>query len=379
MFLRRIFAIAEKETKQLLRDRITFGMVVMIPLIQLLLFGYAINTNVRLIPVAVVDLSNSTIGRIIVEDIKATAVVSFVDFYTSVQEAEQAITEGRVRAVLILPSDLAHRVAHQQTVGQWIVDGSDTMVSSALLQLRNMPLPAPKNQAVKSKPQFEVALYFNPERRAAVNIVPGLLGIILTMTMILFTSAAIVRELNELSRDLNRPMGRLSRGTRQKINLIQGLQHRPKLLILDEPTEGLDPFAKRALFELLRRAKARGTTIFFSSHVLSELEGICDEVTLIRRGKLVDLFGLDGGRESTIHRVRLRLQDGDRGPSVARLVDRLQTDVGATSLNEANGTLSFHVIALSPLLILLADLPVAELTITPLSLEERVMPHYGLC
>ena len=194
MFLRRIFAIAEKETKQLLRDRITFGMVVMIPLIQLLLFGYAINTNVRLIPVAVVDLSNSTIGRIIVEDIKATAVVSFVDFYTSVQEAEQAITEGRVRAVLILPSDLAHRVAHQQTVGQWIVDGSDTMVSSALLQLRNMPLPAPKNQAVKSKPQFEVALYFNPERRSAVNIVPGLLGIILTMTMILFTSAAIVRE-----------------------------------------------------------------------------------------------------------------------------------------------------------------------------------------
>ena len=179
-------------------------------------------------------------------------------------------------------------------------------------------------------------------------------------------------------RDLNRPMGRLSRGTRQKINLIQGLQHRPKLLILDEPTEGLDPFAKRALFELLRRAKARGTTIFFSSHVLSELEGICDEVALIRRGKLVDLFGLDGGRESTIHRVRLRLQDGDRGPSVARLVDRLQTDVGATSLNEANGTLSFHVIALSPLLILLADLPVAELTITPLSLEERVMPHYGL-
>ena len=71
MFLRRIFAIAEKETKQLLRDRITFGMVVMIPLIQLLLFGYAITTNVRLIPVAVVDLSNSTIGRIIVEDIKA--------------------------------------------------------------------------------------------------------------------------------------------------------------------------------------------------------------------------------------------------------------------------------------------------------------------
>ncbi|MDN3640713.1 ABC transporter permease [Simiduia curdlanivorans] len=194
MFLRRIFAIAQKEAKQLLRDRITFGMVVMIPLIQLLLFGYAINTDVREIPVAIVDQSNSTIGRIIVEDIKATEVVEVVDFYSSVQQAEQAITEGRVRAVLILPGDLAHRIAHKQVVGQWLVDGSDTMVSSALLQLRNMPLPSPKNQAIKSKPNFEVALYFNPERRSAVNIVPGLLGIILTMTMILFTSAAIVRE-----------------------------------------------------------------------------------------------------------------------------------------------------------------------------------------
>jgi ABC-2 type transport system ATP-binding protein len=82
-------------------------------------------------------------------------------------------------------------------------------------------------------------------------------------------------------------MGRLSRGTRQKINIVQGMQHRPDLLILDEPTEGLDPLAKRALFGLLQRSARRGATIFFSSHVLSEVEDLCDRVALIRGGRLV--------------------------------------------------------------------------------------------
>ena len=194
MHYRRIQAIATKETRQLLRDRITFGMVVMIPLIQLILFGFAINTNVRNIPVAVFDQSHSALGRRIVEDFKATGVIEITELLSSIQSAQQALTEGRVRGVLILPPDLTHRVVHQHSAGQWLVDGSDTMVSSALLQLRNMPLPSAKTPQSRSIPNFEVALFFNPERRSAVNIVPGLLGIILTMTMILFTSAAIVRE-----------------------------------------------------------------------------------------------------------------------------------------------------------------------------------------
>ncbi|MFN3333072.1 MAG: ABC transporter ATP-binding protein, partial [Caldilinea sp.] len=74
------------------------------------------------------------------------------------------------------------------------------------------------------------------------------------------------------TQELRQPMAQLSRGTRQKINIVQGMQHRPDLLILDEPTEGLDPLAKRALFNLLRETHVRGATIFFSSHVLSEVE-----------------------------------------------------------------------------------------------------------
>ncbi len=193
--LYRMKAIMVKEFRQLSRDRITFGMVVMIPLIQLLLFGYAINTDIRDIPVAVVDQSESTAGRILTESVKVTQVVSVTQRYATAEEAEQAIQDGIVRAALILPDDLTQRMAQGRPLGQWIVDGSDTMISAAILGLQTMPLTDFDFQIrPKSTQTFEVALYYNPSRRSAVNIVPGLLGVILTMTMILFTSAAIVRE-----------------------------------------------------------------------------------------------------------------------------------------------------------------------------------------
>lgn len=192
---KRMKAVMVKEIRQLSRDRITFGMVVMIPLIQLLLFGFAINTDVRNIPVAIVDQSNSVAGRMIVESVKVTQVIEIKRQYSSPQEAELAIQQGEVRAALILPSDLTQRAMQGRELGQWIVDGSDTMISAAILGLQTMPLT---DLDIEIRPPiektFEVALYFNPTQRSAVNIIPGLLGVILTMTMILFTSAAIVRE-----------------------------------------------------------------------------------------------------------------------------------------------------------------------------------------
>ena len=190
----RMKAIVIKEFRQLSRDRITFAMVVMIPLIQLVLFGYAINTDVRNIPVAVVDQSHSAVGRVITASVRATQVVNVTSQYPTAAEAEQAIIQGIVKAALVLPSDLSQRIEQGRTVGQWLVDGSDTMISTALLQLRNMPLQELVDYQPRGESTFDVALFFNPSRRSAVNIVPGLLGVILTMTMILFTSAAIVRE-----------------------------------------------------------------------------------------------------------------------------------------------------------------------------------------
>nr|WP_309247237.1 ABC transporter permease [Shewanella sp. VB17] len=192
--LRRIKAITVKEIRQLKRDRITFGMVVMIPLIQLLLFGYAINTDVRNVPVAIVDQSDSAVGRWIVEAIKVTQVVSVESYYTTSTAAIAAITRGEIRAALILPPNLTEKLANGEILGQWIVDGSDTMIAGAMKQLRNMPLDEITGINTQKPSNFEVALFYNPEQRSAVNIVPGLIAVILTMTMILFTSAAIVRE-----------------------------------------------------------------------------------------------------------------------------------------------------------------------------------------
>lgn len=205
--LGRIRAVAFKELKELSRDRLTFGMIVMVPLVQLLLFGYAINTDVRHVPAALVDHSNTSHSRAAASAVEASQVARFVTRFHTVAEAEAAITRGEVKAALILPADFVQRVDAyaplRQTprdlpvrpVGQWLVDASDTMVASAIRSLRVMPLDEVKGlRPAQQVPSFEMVLYFNPEQRTAVNIVPGLLAVILTMTMILFTAVAIVRE-----------------------------------------------------------------------------------------------------------------------------------------------------------------------------------------
>ncbi len=210
---RRILAILTKELIQLRRDRTTLGMVVMIPLIQLVLFGYAINTNVRHIPAALVDQSNSGLSRVLIQAVEASQVVAFTERHVDIPAAQDAIVEGRVRAAFIIPPDLSQRIARSASVGagletppaseeqtsrpvaQWIVDGSDTMIAGAIRGLRAMPLTELlRRPANRSTPTFAVALFFNPEQRTAINIVPGLVAVILTMTMVMFTSAAIVRE-----------------------------------------------------------------------------------------------------------------------------------------------------------------------------------------
>lgn len=209
--LARIYAVMSKELIQLRRDRMTFGMVVMIPLIQLMLFGYAINTNVRNIPVGVVDYSETGLSRVLIQTISATQVVKFTGHYRNIPQAEKAIASSDVRAVLIIPTDVSQRLVRNPSVGlglppssdeetsrtvaHWLVDGSDTMIAAAIKSLRNMPLTELLDKpANRNTPTFEVTLLYNPEQRTAVNIVPGLVAVILTMTMIMFTSAAIVRE-----------------------------------------------------------------------------------------------------------------------------------------------------------------------------------------
>jgi len=209
--LLRIQAIVTKELLQLSRDRMTFAMVIMIPFVQLLLFAFAINTNVRNIPVGVVDHSQTSLSRILQQTVSATGIITFTHSYHSVKAAQKAIDSNEVRAVLIIPQDVSQRLVRHPSVGfglppsskqetsrpiaQWLVDGSDTVIAGSIKSLRNMPLAELLDKpANRNTPTFEVTLLYNPEQRSVVNIVPGLVAVILTMTMIMFTSAAIVRE-----------------------------------------------------------------------------------------------------------------------------------------------------------------------------------------
>lgn len=192
----RIIAICRKEVLHLVHDRLTFGMVVMIPLFQLVLFGYTINTDVRHIPAAFVDNLSNGFSRQLIMDMGATQILDFTKTATSPQQLEALIQDGTVGAGLYIPHDGEQRYYNgERAVAQLLVDGSDTTLAAAVRQLSNFSFQPGSVVANHSQAQqISVRLLYNPERRAALFTVPGLLGVILTMTMIMFTSIAIVRE-----------------------------------------------------------------------------------------------------------------------------------------------------------------------------------------
>jgi ABC-2 type transport system permease protein len=193
--LSRLGAIIKKEVRQLSRDRLTFGMVFGLPIIQILLFGYAINTDVRNLSAAVADQANTSLSREFVANIGATQVVEFVARAESSSELEDMLRRGDISIGIVIPPDFDRRVVDQsRSAVHLLVDGSDPTVLGVASQLRNVPVQfgfAPERQTAAL---IETRAYYNPERRTPVNIVPGLMGIILMMTMMLFTAVAIVRE-----------------------------------------------------------------------------------------------------------------------------------------------------------------------------------------
>jgi len=191
--LRRIRAIATKEARQLARDRLTIGMVVGIPLLQILLFGYAINLDVRNLRAGVADHAGTAWSRQMVTDLQASQVIRFTTQVATPVELTDALRRGEITVGVYVPEDFERRLADPgRPAAQLLVDGSDPTILNVVSQLREMPAPARLPAA--EAPLFELRNYYNPERRSAVQIVPALIGVILTMTMVLFTAVAIVRE-----------------------------------------------------------------------------------------------------------------------------------------------------------------------------------------
>ncbi|PTT55975.1 ABC transporter, partial [Stenotrophomonas sp. HMWF022] len=201
MSVRRLWAIMLKELRQLRRDRITLAMIVGIPVMQLLLFGYAINLNLRHLDAGIADQANSAASRALVQDMVATGVITpHAQAYTPDQLME-ALQRGRISVGIVIPSDFERRRYEGREAVQVLVDGSDTVVQSAAIQLAQVPLDTrptsntrPLREGSIASGQVSVISFYNPQRRSAVNIVPGLIGVILTMTLVMFTAVAVVRE-----------------------------------------------------------------------------------------------------------------------------------------------------------------------------------------
>jgi ABC-2 type transport system permease protein len=190
----KLLAVMKKEVRQLKRDRITAGMIVGVPIVQILLFGYAINTDVRDLKAAVANQAKTHLSRQFIAEMRETQVVDFRYFVETPDEIEQLLRTGKISVGVHIPPDFDRRVVDpRRAAAHLLVDGADPTIVGIANQLAMMPIGfgAKKSRPVRS---LEVRPYYNPERRTAVNIVPGLIGIILTLTMILFTAVAIVRE-----------------------------------------------------------------------------------------------------------------------------------------------------------------------------------------
>jgi len=119
-----------------------------------------------------------------------------------------------------------------------------------------------------------------------------------------------ISELSQLFElDLSRKIADLSLGNRKKVSIVQSMLHSPELLILDEPTTGLDPLMQSVFFELLRSENKRGMTIFFSSHILTEVQMLCKRVAIIKEGKIIQLEDIDNLRKKQLKKVTIEFGD----------------------------------------------------------------------
>jgi len=193
--LLRVAAIAGKELRHLRRDKLTIGMVAGVPLMMTMLFGAAINQDVRHLRAGVADLAGTQAARWLAADAQATQVIDIVARAGSARELEALLVRGDIAVGILIPPDFERRaVGSDRPRAQLLVDGSDPVVLAAMRGLLELPAleraPTPAARANV----FEMRAFYNPERRSPVHIVPALCGVILTLTLVLFTAVAIVRE-----------------------------------------------------------------------------------------------------------------------------------------------------------------------------------------
>ncbi len=201
----RLGALLIKEFIQMRRDRLTFAMMLGVPLMQLVLFGYAINNDPKSLPAALVAMSSDRYTRAVVSALQTTDYYRFDHVAASAGEAEALMASGKVSFVVTIPADFARRVdrgdspqilveadATDPSASSGAISTLSTLASRALLRERGLERQA----AETARENLEVVVHrrYNPEGVSQYNIVPGLLGVILQMTMVMMTSMALTRE-----------------------------------------------------------------------------------------------------------------------------------------------------------------------------------------
>jgi len=178
-----------------------------------------------------------------------------------------------------------------------------------------------------------------------------------------------MRELSDLMElELNRRISDLSYGNKKKVGIVQGLLHSPKLLLLDEPTAGLDPLMQRKFFDLVRAENARGVTVFFSSHILGEVQRLCTRVGIIREGRIVEISDIRTLQQNNYKKVNV---------TAAGLTPATFDLPGVTNVQVEDGALHFFFKGdINMVLQKISGIQVSDVTIEEPTLEEIFMHYY---
>jgi len=202
---RRFAAIVMKEFIQMRRDRLTFGMMVGVPMIQLILFGYAINSNPKHLPTAVYSADNSVFSRTLVAGLRNSSYFDIVREPKNTAEINQLLAENTVQFALTIPVDFSRKLVRGERPDLLLeADATDptavgfaiAAVNGAAPTILNRDLTGPLTRLQSTPPPFNLVIHqhYNPENITQYNIVPGLMGVMLTMTMVMITALAITRE-----------------------------------------------------------------------------------------------------------------------------------------------------------------------------------------
>ena len=220
---------------------------------------------------------------------------------------------------------------------------------------------------------------FGPEIRQEIGYLPsevfyyeGMKVLDLLKYSASFYEKDCTKRLHELADimelDLKRKIDDLSYGNKKKVGIVQGLLHQPKLIVLDEPTSGLDPLMQQKFFNLVREENRRGATVFFSSHILGEVQKMCNRVAIIKEGSIINIQDIKTLQQDNYKKIRIAADDLDE--------KRFALD-GVSNMLQVNGSLSFFYKGdINLITRLISEKEITDVTIEEPTLEEIFIHYY---